>query len=166
MFCPQCSQKQNVDEVRFCSRCGLPLEGVAEAMSVRGGVNSVRDARRTALIGFGLVTLSAVFLLATLIIGTPEPSFVVQFNLLIALILFLSALGFVSYKFLVSPNSVSTHIDDTPASALKAQTTRRLQESSDAGSAIPAREQFAERASEAMEVNSVTEDTTNFLNRN
>ena len=28
MFCPKCSQTQVSDDVRFCSRCGLPLEAV------------------------------------------------------------------------------------------------------------------------------------------
>jgi len=28
MYCPKCSQKQTSDEMRFCSRCGFPLEGV------------------------------------------------------------------------------------------------------------------------------------------
>jgi cytochrome c biogenesis protein CcdA len=27
MFCPQCGQQQVSDALRFCSRCGLPLEG-------------------------------------------------------------------------------------------------------------------------------------------
>jgi len=28
MYCPKCSQQQTSDEMRFCSRCGFPLEGV------------------------------------------------------------------------------------------------------------------------------------------
>ncbi len=37
MFCPQCSQQQISAEVRFCSRCGFPLDGVAQLLS-NGGV--------------------------------------------------------------------------------------------------------------------------------
>ena len=29
MYCPKCSQQQPSDEMRFCSRCGFPLAGVA-----------------------------------------------------------------------------------------------------------------------------------------
>ena len=29
MFCPKCSQSQPSDEMRFCSRCGFPLQTVA-----------------------------------------------------------------------------------------------------------------------------------------
>lgn len=28
MYCPQCGQQQVSDSLRFCSRCGFPLEGV------------------------------------------------------------------------------------------------------------------------------------------
>ena len=37
MHCPQCGQRQVPGEVRFCSRCGFPLDGVAALLS-RGGV--------------------------------------------------------------------------------------------------------------------------------
>lgn len=37
MHCPQCGQQQIPGEVRFCSRCGLPLGGVSELLS-HGGV--------------------------------------------------------------------------------------------------------------------------------
>src|ERR1051325_5241870 len=35
MFCPQCSQEQVSEEMRFCSRCGFPLAIVTQL--VRGG---------------------------------------------------------------------------------------------------------------------------------
>lgn len=42
MFCPNCSQQQVSDEVRFCSRCGFPLGGVSKLLAV-GGVLSEND---------------------------------------------------------------------------------------------------------------------------
>ncbi|MFL6227966.1 MAG: hypothetical protein ACJ741_04205 [Pyrinomonadaceae bacterium] len=36
MFCPKCGQSQVSDEVRFCSRCGLPLGGVADVLANNG----------------------------------------------------------------------------------------------------------------------------------
>lgn len=37
MFCPRCSQQQQLsDTVRFCSRCGFPLNGVAELLASGG----------------------------------------------------------------------------------------------------------------------------------
>lgn len=40
MYCPKCSQQQVDDQVRYCSRCGFPLGGVAELLA-SGGVLQV-----------------------------------------------------------------------------------------------------------------------------
>jgi hypothetical protein len=40
MYCPKCSQQQVDDNVRYCSRCGFPLGGVAELL-VSGGILEV-----------------------------------------------------------------------------------------------------------------------------
>lgn len=37
MYCPHCSQQRISPEVRFCSRCGFPLDGVA-ALLANGGL--------------------------------------------------------------------------------------------------------------------------------
>lgn len=36
MFCPQCGQQQSSGVVRFCSRCGFPLDGVIQLLSSGG----------------------------------------------------------------------------------------------------------------------------------
>lgn len=36
MYCPRCGQQQFSEEIRFCSRCGLPLNLVAEVLSHGG----------------------------------------------------------------------------------------------------------------------------------
>jgi endogenous inhibitor of DNA gyrase (YacG/DUF329 family) len=46
MFCPNCGQQQVSDEMRFCSRCGLALTGLAEWLA--GGM-LVRRAEEPAL---------------------------------------------------------------------------------------------------------------------
>ncbi len=38
MFCPQCGQQQISAETRFCSRCGLPLDLVAEVVTGGGSL--------------------------------------------------------------------------------------------------------------------------------
>ncbi len=40
MFCPRCSEEQALENLRFCSSCGLPLDLVSEV--VEGGVNPER----------------------------------------------------------------------------------------------------------------------------
>jgi len=36
MFCPQCGQQQVTGVIRFCSRCGFPLDGVIHLLSNGG----------------------------------------------------------------------------------------------------------------------------------
>jgi hypothetical protein len=36
MFCPKCSQQQASEEIRFCSRCGFLLTGIAEVIKNDG----------------------------------------------------------------------------------------------------------------------------------
>ena len=43
MYCPKCGQQQVSDEMRFCSRCGLPFSGLAEWVAA-GGVPSTSAA--------------------------------------------------------------------------------------------------------------------------
>jgi hypothetical protein len=38
MYCPQCGQQQVSDSLRFCSRCGFPLEGVLQLLGSGGAV--------------------------------------------------------------------------------------------------------------------------------
>jgi hypothetical protein len=38
MFCPKCSQSQTSDEMRYCSRCGFPLETVAQLLANDGNL--------------------------------------------------------------------------------------------------------------------------------
>lgn len=42
MFCPKCSQQQNSGDARFCSRCGFPLEGVAQLLATGGQLSAPR----------------------------------------------------------------------------------------------------------------------------
>ena len=36
MYCPQCGQQQVSESVRFCSKCGFPLDGVIQLLENRG----------------------------------------------------------------------------------------------------------------------------------
>lgn len=38
MYCPHCGERQKSDEVRFCSRCGFPLAGVAQLLANSGAL--------------------------------------------------------------------------------------------------------------------------------
>jgi hypothetical protein len=43
MFCPQCGQQQASGAVRFCSRCGFPLDGVIQLLSSGGMLPTYRS---------------------------------------------------------------------------------------------------------------------------
>jgi len=42
MFCPQCGQQQVNGIIRFCSRCGFPLDGVIQLLSNGGNLPMYR----------------------------------------------------------------------------------------------------------------------------
>lgn len=43
MFCPQCGQQQISDDIKFCSRCGMPLGVVSEVISQGGYLPQLAD---------------------------------------------------------------------------------------------------------------------------
>ena len=71
MYCPRCSQQQISDEMKFCSRCGLPISGLAEwvagvgvpATSAAAKKVSARSSRRKGIrLGAKVMFLSGVLL--------------------------------------------------------------------------------------------------------
>src|SRR5215216_1726912 len=89
MYCPNCGQQQISDDMRFCSRCGLALSGLAEWLA-GGRVPATRDddaqvatmsprrkgIRRAAKMMFFSAVLFPVFLLISLVINHGEPMIV------------------------------------------------------------------------------------------
>lgn len=43
MYCPKCSQEQSVENIRFCSRCGFLLTGIATVIQNEGIIPSVKN---------------------------------------------------------------------------------------------------------------------------
>ena len=43
MFCPQCGQQQTSGLIRFCSRCGFPLDGVIQLLGNGGMLPAYRS---------------------------------------------------------------------------------------------------------------------------
>jgi zinc-ribbon domain len=86
MYCPRCGQQQVSDEMKFCSRCGLPISGLTEWLA-GGGVPARREKetqaslrsprrkgiRRGAKLMFLSGVLFPVFLGLSLIIEEPGP---------------------------------------------------------------------------------------------
>lgn len=78
MYCPRCGQQQISDEMRFCSRCGLPMSGLSEWLGGVGAPDvreqksqvSARSQRREGMRrGAKLLFLSGVLFPVFLLIG-------------------------------------------------------------------------------------------------
>ena len=74
MFCPQCGQQQASGHIRFCSRCGFPLDGVIQLLGNGGMVPVYRNpdeppaisARRKGVKQGGMLLLSGAVLVPLL----------------------------------------------------------------------------------------------------
>ncbi|HEV7889097.1 MAG TPA: hypothetical protein VGP08_00590 [Pyrinomonadaceae bacterium] len=104
MFCPRCSREQASEEVRFCNGCGFPLADVAEALANGGRVErhaaeATREIKKGVAKALVVMALSAAFFLVSLILGTPEPSPFVQFNMLVGVLFYLFGLALVAHTF-------------------------------------------------------------------
>ena len=89
MHCPKCGQQQISEEVRFCSRCGFPLEGVMRLVASGGMLQALgRDAetpqtaaltlnqrgkRRGAKMMFWGVALTPIFFGLCFLVDSPGP---------------------------------------------------------------------------------------------
>ncbi|HEU4870309.1 MAG TPA: hypothetical protein VFT08_05615 [Pyrinomonadaceae bacterium] len=70
MFCPQCGQQQATGVIRFCSRCGFPLDGVIQLLGTGGMIPVYRNpdepvpvsARRKGVKQGGMLLLSGAVL--------------------------------------------------------------------------------------------------------
>jgi hypothetical protein len=74
MFCPQCGQQQVTGVIRFCSRCGFPLDGVIQLLNTGGIIPAYRASdepvqispRKRGIKQGGLLLLSGILLVPIL----------------------------------------------------------------------------------------------------
>ena len=104
MFCPKCGQQQASDNTRFCSQCGISINGLAEWIANGGnlavGVENApivltsprrRGIRRGAKVVFASLASTPVFFFFSLLVGAPIP-------MLIPLTFFLTGLSVMLYS--------------------------------------------------------------------
>lgn len=65
MFCPQCGHRQVSNEMRFCSRCGLPLDLVTDLLD--GSAKQLQREKRE-VIGISLMMATVLMLTNFLIV--------------------------------------------------------------------------------------------------
>ncbi|HEX6717438.1 MAG TPA: zinc ribbon domain-containing protein [Pyrinomonadaceae bacterium] len=129
MYCPNCGQQQMSDEMRFCSRCGLALSGLAEWLAEgRLPVTRADEAwasesprrkamRRATKLMFFSGVLLPVCLVLSLISNHGEP-------MVVPFVVFFVSLVWLLYARLFSDKTAPLNIQAAPTSVLRSETTR------------------------------------------
>src|SRR5689334_5655483 len=62
MYCPRCSHEQITETVRFCSKCGLPLEDVTDLLAANHVLTADDRAKREKreVVGITLILVTAL----------------------------------------------------------------------------------------------------------
>jgi hypothetical protein len=167
MYCPNCGQQQISGEMRFCSRCGLSLSGLAEWLA--GGVPARRKdeapvsqssprrkgIRRAAKLMFFSGVLFPVFLLISLAIDEGAP-------MIFPIALFFVALVLMLYARLFGEKS-SPVIDQAAQTSVLESTSTRGSLPPATNMNIPGVGRQQVRTNELVQPRSVTEHTTKLL---
>lgn len=168
MYCPNCGQQQMSEEMRYCSRCGLALSGLAEWIA--GGnltANSTekvqvselsprrKGIRRAAKLMFFSVALFPVFLVISLAIDEGGP-------LAFPLIIFFVSLVWMLYARLFG-DPTARMIDTTFQTSTLGSTTARGSLPPAAANSMPGLGRQQVRTNELAQPSSVTEHTTRLL---
>jgi hypothetical protein len=167
MYCPNCGQQQVSDEMRFCSRCGLPLSGLAEWLASGLPVKRADEApvpspsrrrkalRRAAKLMFFSVALFPIFLAIS--IGTDEPG-----PLFVPSIPFFVSLMWMAYARLFIEGTAPTISHTAQPSTFRPAPARESLPPANTP-AMPDFNRHRVRTNELVEMPSVTEHTTKLL---
>ncbi|HEY5883789.1 MAG TPA: hypothetical protein VIT88_03840 [Pyrinomonadaceae bacterium] len=105
MYCPRCGQQQVSDEMRFCSRCGLPIGGLIEWLG-RAGMPAApvtetqsslpasprrKGIRRGGKVMFVSAVLFVIFLIISLAVDEGGPMVIPFFVFFVGLVMMLYA---------------------------------------------------------------------------
>lgn len=172
MFCPKCSQEQISDETRFCSRCGFQLNVVKALLSDNPAQNeeitkpgkSLR--MRDVTIGAFLMFVLAVIGAAITIDMPPSHSarIIIIVMAWMGLTLLLNIKPIIQY-FLRADSSATNEVSSP---GLISKLTSRNKKSLPEAQSTPASDFVFRDAktAEMVQPQSVTEPTTNLLNKN
>ena len=168
MYCPNCGQQQ-FSEMRFCSRCGLALSGLAEwlaggtpltkrteTVQATGDSPRRKGIRRAAKLMFFSGVLFPIFLAISIAVNEGGPMFVPFMVFFISLVLMLYARLF-SDKYPTAINQASQ------TSALGSTKARSSLPPAAINVPMPGTGQQQVRTNELAQPPSVTENTTRLL---
>ena len=171
MYCPKCGQQQISEEMRFCSRCGFGLSGLAEWLA-RGGVPAGgmpakretevhplsprrKGMRRAAKLMFFSGVLFPIYLAASLAIDEGAP-------MIFPVMLFFISLVWMLYARLFSDKNAPVKYQAAQTSNL-APTAAREALPPPTNMPIPNIGRQQVRTNELAQPPSVTENTTRLL---
>jgi hypothetical protein len=167
MYCPNCGQQQISDEMRFCSRCGLALSGLADWLA-GGGLPAQRNVevpqvssdsprrkgiRRAAKLMFFSGVLFVIFLAISLAIDEGAP-------MIFPVLVFFVSLVMMLYARLFSDKTAPVYNHTAQTTVLSSASTRS---SLPPATSIPINSRQQVRTNELAQPSSVTENTTRLL---
>jgi len=167
MYCPGCGQQQISDEMRFCSRCGLALSGLADWLA-GGGLPAQRNVevqqvpadsprrkgiRRAGKLMFFSGVLFVVFLAISLAVDEGGP-------MILPILVFFVSLVMMLYARLFSDKTVPL-VDHTAQTATLGSASTRS--SLPSATSIPINNRQQVRTNELAQPPSVTDHTTRLL---
>src|SRR5829696_10110620 len=168
MYCPKCGQQQISDEMRFCSRCGQALSGLAEWLggagvpATRAGETQVslisprrKGIRRAGKLMFASGVLFPVFLVFSLLIDEGAP-------MVVPIFLFFISVAWMLYARLFSDKTPPVRNQDLQTSSLESTPARGSLPAA-SNMPIPAAGSRAVRTHELAQPPSVTDHTTRLL---
>lgn len=168
MYCPNCGQQQSSDEMRFCSRCGIALSGLAEWLA--GGRVPAKDVdqslaalpsprrkgiQRAAKVMFASAVLFPIFLVISFAVDEGGP-------IIVPVAVFFVALVMMLYARLFSDKTAPALNQAAQTSAL-GSTSVRGSLSPAANIPLPVVGSQQVRTNELVQRPSVTENTTRLL---
>ena len=171
MYCPQCSQPQLSEEMRFCSRCGFGLSGVKELVAAGGGTTSPalkKRKKRSAMEGVKLGTWIILGSVAYTLVVLPLTAIDDDFAALLLVSLASFFIGFFRLLYAVFVQERRERKEQEEQASLGLMSTQaasnvRKELGQPKGLPIDTFTRPIKATAEVVEPPSVTENTTRFL---
>ena len=169
MYCPQCSQEQGSEEMRFCSRCGFPLKIVSQLVRNGGALagfepeakGPLSPRQRAVRWGVLLMIISVLLVPLSALMTAMEEGFFVLF--IPVILIFVLGLARLVHAFLFAQNTPTQSASPSVAPTTTLAGAQRT--ALPAGQTIPVTSwRQPANTSEMAQPRSVTESTTRLLN--
>jgi len=173
MYCPQCSQQQISDEMRFCSRCGFPLGRVMQLVATGGEPTTRKTPKKPERspsmkgirLGTWIILASLALSLFVGLLAAMEEDFAVL--LLPCAVIFLVGLLRLLYAVFVQDRreQQQKEVETNVVAAILGQTAPNVRYQLGQSTSLPV-DSFTrpiKTTAEVVQPPSVTENTTRFL---